>query len=366
MPKSMIRRLTTIAVFCLTLIAIIFLSELFRAKGSEAINLINPDWQGSPVLPLSRQLKVSQNIYKSSQNINVSLALNKFAPMVGCDVKPPSNPSLPAKLTNQPISLERFRQPVIEAISTSLPSAELEPSSSQSQPPAKVFPNDVYSPREVIALAANSNYGDRYLLDLKGKKANLPPIIVLHETVGSANSVINYFQAFQSNEDNQASYHTMIALDGTIIYFVPPDKRAFGAGNSVFVSKSTSEAVQTNPKFPSSVNNFAYHISLETPEDGINNAYSHSGYTDWQYRSLAWLVARTDVPLERVTTHRAVDRSGSRIDPRSFDWNIFQKYLSELPRSVEIRVGCPEQKESLPAQVNAPSKSKVKPKKVIS
>jgi hypothetical protein len=248
----------------------------------------------------------------------------KFAPVFGCELQPPANPpdpSPPATLTSNPITLDRFRQPA--------------PKRSSSQKSIS------YIPREIIALATASNYGDRYLKDVSGSPANYSPIIVLHETVGSMNSVINFFQSFQTNEDNQASYHTLIAIDGTIVYFVPPDKRAFGAGNSVFVSPLGKEAVQTNPRYPSSVNNFAYHISLETPEDGMNDDYTHSGYTEVQYQSLAWLVAKTDVPIKRITTHREVDLSGSRIDPRSFDPNLFQKLLSEYPRTKEIFIGCP-------------------------
>ena len=251
----------------------------------------------------------------------------QFAPVFGCELQPPANPpnpSLPATLTSTPITLDRFRQP--------LPTA---PKQSSSQ---KLIS---YAPKEIIALAAASNYGDRYLKDVSGNPANYSPIIVLHETVGSTNSVINFFQSFQTNENNQASYHTLIAINGTIIYFVPPDKRAFGAGNSVFVSSLGKEAVQTNPRYSSSVNNFAYHISFETPEDGMNDGYTHSGYTEVQYQSLAWLVAKTDVPLERITTHKDVDLSGSRIDPRSFNSNLFQKLLSEYPRTKEIFIGCP-------------------------
>ncbi|MCY7334376.1 MAG: peptidoglycan recognition protein family protein [Pseudanabaena sp. CAN_BIN31] len=250
----------------------------------------------------------------------------QFAPVFGCELQPPANPpdpSPPATLTSIPITLDRFRQPLTTA-----------PKKSSSQKLTS------YIPREIIALAAASNYGDRYLKDVSGSPANYSPIIVLHETVGSMNSVINFFQSFQTNEDNQASYHTLIAIDGTIIYFVPPDKRAFGAGNSVFVSSLGKEAVQTNPRYSSSVNNFAYHISLETPEDGMNDGYTHSGYTEAQYQSLAWLVAKTDVPLERITTHKDVDLSGTRIDPRSFNSNLFQKLLSEYSRTKEIFIGC--------------------------
>jgi N-acetyl-anhydromuramyl-L-alanine amidase AmpD len=116
-----------------------------------------------------------------------------------------------------------------------------------------------------------------------------------------------------------------------VVYIVPPEKRAFGAGNSVFSNGSGSEAVRTDPKFPPSVNNFAYHISLETPPDGHNDASSHSGYSREQYQSLAWLIARTSVPENRITTHQAIDRSGSRIDPRNFNAQQFLTFLRAYP-----------------------------------
>ena len=73
----------------------------------------------------------------------------------------------------------------------------------------------------------------------------------------------------------------------------------------------------------------------------MHNGDNHSGYTEAQYQSLVWLVAKTDVQLERITTHKIVDRSGSRIDPRSFNFNLFQKLLSEYSRVKEIHIGCP-------------------------
>ena len=59
--------------------------------------------------------------------------------------------------------------------------------------------------------------------------------MVLHETVGTASSAVNFFQTPHPNDDDQVSYHTLVGLDGTVYYLVPPDKRAFGAGDSVFV-----------------------------------------------------------------------------------------------------------------------------------
>ena len=180
-----------------------------------------------------------------------------------------------------------------------------------------------YLPRQVIQLADPSNYGDRYSTDAYGRPATNQFIAVMHETVGSAQSAINLFQTHHPNDHDQVSYHTLIGRDGTIYYIVPPEKRAFGAGNSTFNGPNGPETVTTNPAFPSSVNNFAYHVSLETPGDGRGNGPSHSGYTQAQYEALAWLLAQSSIPDSRITTHKAVDRSGSRQDPRSFDTNRF-------------------------------------------
>ncbi len=185
-----------------------------------------------------------------------------------------------------------------------------------------------YQPRYTVAAIDPSNYGDRYNTDIHGNTLNNPPIAVLHETVGSARSAINTFRTHHKEDSKQVSYHALITLDGTIIYLVPAEKRAFGAGNSVFIGSLGRETVQTNPNLAPSVNNFAYHISLETPSDGrtVNNSY-HSGYTENQYKSLAWLLALSKIPDDRITTHKAVDISGHRIDPRSFDFDKFFKIL---------------------------------------
>lgn len=186
-----------------------------------------------------------------------------------------------------------------------------------------------YRPKLEIAAVDPSNYGERYAQDVNGVTLNNQPIIVLHETSDSAASAINFFQTPHTDESVQASYHAIIKLDGNVLYLVPPEKRAFGAGNSVFESADGVETVQTNPNLPPSVNNFAYHVSLETPPDGRGNNFiqSHSGYTEVQYHSLAWLIAQSQVPEDRITTHKAVDRSGQRVDPLSFDFNKFLDLL---------------------------------------
>jgi N-acetylmuramoyl-L-alanine amidase len=224
-------------------------------------------------------------------------------------------PPSPIVAPGEPMTLERFRGPLSAAASSA-------------------------APKEKLMLIDPTNYGDRFLKDLDGKVLTQDPIIVLHETVGSASSAVNYFRNSHPNDADQVSYHTLVRADGTLIYLVPPEKRAFGAGNSVFKGAKGLETVKTNPAFPPSVNNFAYHISLETPADGENNAPRHSGYTAAQYRSLAWLVARTNVPNDRITTHKLVDRSSSRMDPRSFDGRAFLRLLDTLPRTQEVALRC--------------------------
>ncbi|AFY59313.1 N-acetylmuramoyl-L-alanine amidase [Synechococcus sp. PCC 6312] len=182
-----------------------------------------------------------------------------------------------------------------------------------------------YHPKEIWKKADPSNYGPRLSQDIQGKPVNNPLLIVLHETVGSIDSALSIFQAYNPRDADQVSYHTMIALDGTVVYVVPPEARAYGAGNSEF----NGESVLSSTKVPSSVNNFAYHISLETPADGMNERDYHSGYTDAQYRSLAWLVARTRVQPDRIVSHKDVDRDGARSDPRSFDQAKFLGLLDD-------------------------------------
>ncbi|PIG91505.1 peptidoglycan recognition family protein [Gloeocapsopsis sp. IPPAS B-1203] len=194
---------------------------------------------------------------------------------------------------------------------------------------AQSFSNSqsVYQPNYEVVPVHPTNYGVRLTTDINGVPVTNQPIVVLHETVSSAASTINFFQTPHYNERQQASYHALIKLDGTVVYLVPPEYRAFGAGNSIFDGISGAEAVKTHANFPPSVNNFAYHVALETPPSGRNNARRHSGYTEEQYRSLAWLIAQSSVPDNRITTHRAVDRSGTRIDPRSFNLNKFLQIL---------------------------------------
>lgn len=261
----------------------------------------------------------------------VTVAPANFAPELPttCALQPTTNrttPNLSSVIAPAQIALSRFRRE----------ESEFNASTGELSNPSR----GSYKPKESIALADSTNYSDRFLLDLYGKPAYHPPIVVIHETVGSARSAINTFRTRHLQESKQVSYHTLIKRDGEVVYIVPPDKRAFGAGNSVFESEIGLETVKTHPDYPPSVNNFAYHISLETPQDGNNNRSRHSGYTQAQYQSLAWLVAKTGVPYSRITTHQGVDRSGLRKDPRSFDNSRFVGWLKVLPTTQEIVIDC--------------------------
>jgi len=177
----------------------------------------------------------------------------------------------------------------------------------------------------------SSNYGKRYRWDLYGRRIDpTPSVVILHETTDSYHSALYTFKDYHRKDEDQVSYHTLITLHGRIIDVVDPINRAYGAGNSAFLG----EWVVTNPRFKGSVNNFALHVSLETPWDGRNGYLIHSGYSDNQYDSLALVLAdwmdRFNIPPENITTHQHVDLAGERSDPRSFDWSNLQRRLAAI------------------------------------
>nr|AZB72778.1 N-acetylmuramoyl-L-alanine amidase [Synechococcus elongatus PCC 11801] len=185
------------------------------------------------------------------------------------------------------------------------------------------------TPKFEIAWAHPNNYGDRLRFNADGSLVDNEPLIVLHETVYSAESAVDWFRQGDLGAE-AASYHAIIRRNGTIISIVPAQDKAYGAAESGFPTAEGIETLYGDPQEPPSVNSFAYHISLETPLDGQDAELTHSGYTAAQYRSLAWLIAQTEVPAERITTHREVDLSGERIDPRSFERDRLLAQLSQL------------------------------------
>jgi N-acetylmuramoyl-L-alanine amidase len=178
---------------------------------------------------------------------------------------------------------------------------------------------------------APSNYGARLPRDAFGHAIpNRPQLVVLHETVYGLTSAINTFITNHPNDADQVSYHMLIGEKGRIVQVLDPDRRAFGAGYSAFRGRWAI----TNAAMAGSVNNFALHLSLETPIDGENDAPSHSGYTSAQYDAMAVVLAdwmqRYGIPAENITTHRHVDLGLERADPRSFNWQALQVRLAAL------------------------------------
>lgn len=179
-------------------------------------------------------------------------------------------------------------------------------------------------PEEKLALADPTNYGKRLDLDYWGRSlASDPRVIVIHETALSKESTIKLFKTPHINDNDQASYHLLINTDGVPYRIVLDANRAYGAGMSAFGDVTQ----RIKPNSVGSINNFALHVSLVSPADGFDGRDAHSGYTNAQYHSLASQVllwqAKYGIPLTRVTTHSAVDRSHSRYDPRSFRWDHF-------------------------------------------
>ncbi|MFM7237263.1 MAG: N-acetylmuramoyl-L-alanine amidase [Cyanobium sp.] len=176
-----------------------------------------------------------------------------------------------------------------------------------------------------------SNYGERLTRDAFGNPLDpTPRMVVLHETVYGLRSAVNTFLTPHPRDDDQVSYHVLIGEKGEVVQAVDPSKRAFGAGNSAFQRRWAV----TNKKVGGSVNNFALHLSLETPLDGEDQEGRHSGYKPAQYDAMAVVLAdwmgRYPIAADAITTHRHVDLAGERADPRSFDWSQLSRRLHAL------------------------------------
>lgn len=185
-------------------------------------------------------------------------------------------------------------------------------------------------PAEEQQLADASNYGSRDSRDYLGRRlGSSPRLVVIHETVMGEKDTISMFKTNHPNDSDQVSYHMLVARDGRLIRVVPDENRAYGAGMSHFMG-STFRAKKDSA---GSINNVTLHISLVSPS-GFEQSDSHTGYTEAQYTSLAKQILEWQmqygIPMSRVTTHYAVDRSHSRYDPRSFHWDKFDTVHSEI------------------------------------
>lgn len=184
---------------------------------------------------------------------------------------------------------------------------------------------DNFKPKESSIVPARGNYNNVR----KFKEEELPElIIVLHETVVSYEGA----KSIMTNGSYQASYHVLLKRDGEVVYVVDPDKSAYSNGPSAY----------KGVKYGTSVNSFSYNISFVSPSDGYGNELTHSGYTEEQYRSAAWVISRTGISRDRITTHEQVAKEAGRtdrIDPRSFDYSKLNYYLNQFPSERVINFG---------------------------
>ncbi|MEB3335246.1 MAG: peptidoglycan recognition family protein [Cyanobacteriota bacterium] len=184
-----------------------------------------------------------------------------------------------------------------------------------------------------------SNHGERQRRDVHGRDVpHGPQLIVLHETVISEADTLKLFRTPHPRDKDQASYHLLVSPTGERLRLVADEQRAYGAGMSAWGDMS----VRIRPTSPGSINNVALHLSLVTPPDGRGDTPAHSGYTSAQYTTAAAQVllwqARWGIPLNRLTTHAAVDRSRTRVDPRSFRWARFERAWREAATTCGLSV----------------------------
>ena len=148
--------------------------------------------------------------------------------------------------------------------------------------------------------------------------ANFYPLLfVIHET----NIDIETSLMLHDDPEYYGSYHAVIDRPGNIHYLVPAESKAFAAAESIYRNPTTNVEESINR----SVDDFAYHVSLETPIDGITFNYNtHTGYSIQQYSSLAWLAHATGVQRERIVTHGEL-RLPEVIEPRCFNMDYFME-----------------------------------------
>lgn len=157
-------------------------------------------------------------------------------------------------------------------------------------------------------------------------------IVVLHETVIDAETLND----LHADPEFLGSYHAIIERGGTINQMVPADAKAFAAANSAFPNPYTGAVEEIN----GSVDDFAFHIAFETPEDGRDpNQAEHTGYTFEQYDSCAWLLRAVGVDILRVVTHGQI-RTPQTTEPRCLNTTfLFELYNTKAQVEPSIDVG---------------------------
>ena len=156
-------------------------------------------------------------------------------------------------------------------------------------------------------------------------------IFVLHETGIDVETLEDYM----ADGEFLGSYHAVITIQGEIIYFTPSDMKAFAASESRFISLYTDGPEEVN----GSVDDFAYHVALETPINGRDPSKKiHAGYSIQQYRSLAWLFRATGISLNRFVEHGKL-KEPETTEPRCFNEQYFGEVLLTQNNKPSIDLG---------------------------
>lgn len=118
-----------------------------------------------------------------------------------------------------------------------------------------------------------------------------------------------YFEALKGVH---VSAHLLIERTGRIIQFVPFNKRAWHAGESIFMGREQC-------------NDFSIGIELEGTD--------HTPFTEIQYQALAditqlLMTHYPDITADRITGHSDI-APGRKTDPgEHFDWSYFRSQLT--------------------------------------
>jgi len=142
-------------------------------------------------------------------------------------------------------------------------------------------------------------------------------LVVIHGTEKLINEALEEIQSAIAG----VSYHVLISMEGTIYYAVPPSEKAYAAARSSF----------NGEHIDNSVDDFAYHIALETIED--------VPITNKQYLSLAFVISRTGVDSNRIVLHKDIDTTGLFKDPIDFSMTSLNLALAKFPMKRLIDVG---------------------------
>lgn len=145
-------------------------------------------------------------------------------------------------------------------------------------------------------------------------KKNQKLIVVIHESIISIEKLLLILK----DKYIENSYHSLIKEDGNIVNVNPYNKKIYCVGEpSSFYSESINNSVDP----------FSIHICLITPSDkNYKEIKNLQGFTNNQYKSLAWIIKQLLIPWIRITTHKEVDMTNKSKDPLIFDYNILRIY----------------------------------------